>query len=434
MKKYMFCLFLIMHLWRVFPEKINLYASCGGSLKLADETFQQDSPVLGIKTSFGNLGGNFYCKDESYSYGAYFQFPKIIPAVIKAGRLSVSGSLSKLNNPELSSAVSPFSASVSQIKGLEAFLTGTSGISKSDSLFASIKFNAGKGKTEAGAAAFYSEEGNGALSFFSEFILPRKQKLDFQLTAGSFIYGASNSSSWFLDGPSFHGGRHFCASFQTGYSSSFYDAVLSDFVSFTPFGNPLTCIRFENRLKNRNSALALSFFLNPESGYITSSEKKTDCEIQLKLNGYVRKRVGKSYPVFLKTGFSLFAERNFQADEYSFKAAAGIQSLSHKNSVAVSADYDFSKIQIHLKNIFFFSWGEPSLGVVLGYTPGKEKVSEKLDVSLPLGNNPGLSLTAGGTFSQEKGKGENVSFRFGTVIKFSIKDVACTGKVSFHID
>ncbi len=434
MKKYMFCLFLVMLSWRVFPEKINLYASYGGTLKQEGESFQPDSPVWGIKTSFLNLGGNFYCKDESYSYGAYLQFPKIIPAVIKAGRLSVSGSLSKLNNPELSSTVSPFSASVSQVKGLEAFLTGTSGISKCDSLFASIKTKPGKRKVETGTSAFYSEEGNAAFSLFSGFSLPRKQKLDFQITAGSFVYGASKSSSWFMEGPPFHGGRHFCASFQTGYSSPFYDAVFTDFVSQNPFGKPLTCIRFENRLKNRNGALALSLFLNPESGYFTSSEKKTDSEIQLKLNGYVRKRVGKSYPVFLKPGVSLFYEKDFQTDEYRFKAAAGIQSLSHKNSALVSADYDLSKIQVHLKNTFFFSWGEPSMGIVLGYTPGKEKTSEKIDLSLPLGNNPGLSLTAGGTFSQEKGTGESVSFRFGTVIKFSIKNIACTGKVSFHID
>ena len=81
-------------------------------------------------------------KPGKSSYGVLLNTEKLInnfPLVIKYGNLSYSGSLSRLNSPELSKGSSPFSLPMLSTSGLSANLPGYTSYSNPESAFVQLK-------------------------------------------------------------------------------------------------------------------------------------------------------------------------------------------------------------------------------------------------------------------------------------------------------
>ena len=97
----------------------------------ADYSAAQQTGSIRLTTPFAELRSAN--RPEKFNLGLLFSsvsLYKKLPVEIKAGNLSASGSLSRLNSPELSNGTSPFSNGIISVSGLSASLPSYSTFSK----------------------------------------------------------------------------------------------------------------------------------------------------------------------------------------------------------------------------------------------------------------------------------------------------------------
>lgn len=370
------------------PFHIELY---GDSQQTGGARFQ--CPVTELRFSARNDRTNFgilFTTENLY---------KKVPVEIKYGNLSVAGTLSKLNSPELSNGTSPFSSSILSTGCLSASLPGYSSFSKEESTFIQFKLNriTKSQFTCILNMAFLPENSMPVFSslisnkFFSNQLI-----ISASCTAGKFSYEDNNSSSWFLSSPYFAADERFCSLFQlsagykkketgSGIQSAFMAAVYE-----SPFGPYTATYRADVKLSVKKSEFYTSAFLNSYEDLLTSSEKTLLPELQLKTGFNTKKPflTGRQKLYFVKFGTNAYTKINLTGNEHPLRVNTGLQFSSDLISLAFSVSADAKlisttpeelpqtlekdNISFQIKNSWYFKWFTPA--ITLGIEPGHYKL------------------------------------------------------------
>ena len=278
-------------------------------------------------------------------------FCKKLPLEARFGNLSCSGSLSKLNSPELSKGRSPFTTGLAAVSSLSANLPGYTSFSKAESTFLQLKGNnLLKKKLDFSVNTWISSENSSPLSsaMLSYRFPSKKLTLNTSFTSGQFDYSENSSSSWFLNSPYYQAGSHQCSLFQfsadyinknkkTELNSLFMTAVYE-----SPFG-PLSAVyRTDLRFSYKQIEFYSSAYLNPYQDILTSSQKKLKPAFQFKSGFISRKPLisKKDRLIFLKYGANAFTCLNLTDTQHLLRFNTGAQISTELTSISfyISAD------------------------------------------------------------------------------------------------
>lgn len=294
-----------------------------GYCKNALNLYLDSDKTLGIDFKFLLGECKFSFQEEKVNLGvSAFTDPiaKNLGVSLKYGHLRLGGSLSKLNNPLLSSSNSPFSAGISTPSCISASLPTYTSFSNPFSLFFQFgNFIKKDSLLSWKANCFYSPESYKSacsLLLFKSFF-NREMKLTGQFTLGYFPYDENSISSWFTDELYYHAGNHFCINYQQSFEyKKFYTSFLQGIYE-SPFGSWSSIFRSDNKISTDHFIFTLSGLYNPntrENTIITSSDKILDKGLQFRSSLQYKFRTGKIFPVFIKNAFGSYI--NIKLKEY----------------------------------------------------------------------------------------------------------------------
>ena len=440
-----------------------------------------EPPLFGLKADFGFAEGVFYTKEASLTYGLALYAKHFFPAInltVKVGKLSASGSLSKLNSPALAASASAFSSSVSTASGLSVNLPSSSAVSKPLSIFCEYEYSWKKiplQKIKVNAFVIpqanlnNNSEGifeNADISFWAKIKSSRQTSITAAYTAGIFQLDENIKSSWFFNNDSekyYHAQNCFCQNLQLTFNSPFYScsSIFSAYQS--PSGRLDFCGRLENQIKLNRTSINFAGFLN-RADLITGSQKYVRPQLQAKAgihHTFIKCMTlkGNTIPLFINTGFNSYIQNNLSDaenegklhDEINLKNTFGLRCTS--DSFTLSATASFSALwqqnisdrnafsitswSIQTKQIFLFKDFKPTLTQTLSFSPSPDKEkqtsSQKFALSWIFSKNPYLSGNLGITLSQKNRISEKTTFTFGLSAAYTWKQIKLTAKISGKI-
>ncbi|MCR4579776.1 MAG: hypothetical protein K5681_05460, partial [Treponema sp.] len=371
-KKYLaFCLLLFLPLAGLFPSVLELYT--GGDI---GQAFTGGGR---LKLSFGEV--RFSLCDQDYNFGitATSRFvTKTFPVYFKAGNLSLSGIISRMNSPQLSASAMPFSASVSNVSVMTASLPAFTSFSKANSLF--LQAGVYKKVFCSELSTWYSpEEEKLAFSSGGQLKLPGNNNLRFALAGGFFPHKEIGEAAWFLSKPYYPSGSHFCSALMLYASGLWGKTSFVAGLNENPFGKAAVWSRFDFRLNGEHFIWGSSAFYNNSPLNISSTEKLLDQIFQLKGNlQYKSILKTKSFPVFFKSGISSYWGLKLKENIHDCKLGLGLQFLfpltliqfSLVSDFDLSADFtqplsdlslSFKSSTLQIKNNWYFPLVNPGL-------------------------------------------------------------------------
>ena len=363
--------------------------------------FSPGDLTLGAKLSVPFVEGRFYTRgafwEDPVFTGDFFTnydwnfglsitdggFLKKVPFVIKIGYLGTGGAFTKLNNPLLTTSVTPFYASVGSATAISANLPSSSSFSNPVSFFVQGSFGGkkdyfrsgtvnvfarfpdfceGENRGESGATSVGVDEnglfwgsGTYAVSGLFKLVIPDVKKtktsaLNFGFVAGIFPFFKDDfysEKSWFNKIRQFEDKSCFCGQLNALFSNSIYTGNVflnvyqnpsmvcneSGWQIFGDIKNTRSlfqfCIKNENKFVLGNFTLGFSSFINPFEQILTPSGKILQRQLQTKLNlnysTFIRS-FGFLFPepiIRIKYGASFYS--CFLEDGFSCKAGLGIQ-------------------------------------------------------------------------------------------------------------
>lgn len=432
--------------------KIELYGDSQktGGLRLS-------VPLIDLRTAI---------QPDKYNFGIQIstaKFIKKLPVEVKFGNLSASGSLSRLNSPELSSSTSPFSNGIISTTGLTASLPGYTVFSKSASTFLQIKTNqltthpftmylnlwfSPENPDPVFSAMIYDKFFDNRLIISSSF------------TTGRFMYEANDSSSWFLDNPYYMADAHSCSLIQfsaeiknktrknsiyTGFMTAIYES---------PFGPLTAAYRLDLKLSIKHTDFYASAFLNQYEDILTSSAKLLSPSVQLKCGFLTKKPVpAKNQKLyFIKTGANIYSRINLTKPEHPLRLNAGFQLTSDITTLSLSVsgnakllaasaelppeDISFTSISMQFKNSWYLKTFTP--GITLSAEKRFDDSSDsdsgkmKYKAQLNLTNNSRHKISGNCAFSFSSKDKEITDKKFsaGLTCRMNIKAVTIIGKLT----
>ena len=365
----------------------------------ADYSAAQQTGSIRLTTPFAELRSAN--RPEKFNLGFLFSsvsLYKKLPVEIKAGNLSASGSLSRLNSPELSNGTSPFYNGIISVSGLSASLPSYSTFSKPAGVFFQIKMNQ----------------------------LVKHPCLLASWICGQFLYEDNYGTSFFLDSPGYTAGSHFCSlaqlsaeyktknkknTFYTGFTSALYES---------PFGPYSAAWRLDLKASINHTEIFASAFLNQYEALLTSSEKKLSPSSQFKA-GFLTKMpllTKRKNLIFLKLGINAYSKINLTQTEHPLRLNIGAQLTSDittisltisgtANLICPSVDQAPQSLQpavfsAQIKNTWYLKYITPALAI-----SAEKKFSTKADSTdtmkykflLNLSNNNKHKLSGSCAFS-----------------------------------
>ncbi len=371
------------------------------------------------------------------------------------GNLSLGASLSKLNNPLLTSSSSPFSTGFSSVDCFTAKLPSYTSFSNPTRLF--LQFGNLFKKSAFihwKCNCFYSPEDKKiALSLFlNKNFFKNQLKLSGQFSLGSFPHKENSISSWFTNEFYYHQGMHICSNYQLSLEYKNFKTCFLQGIYESPFGILSSIYRSDNQLKTDHFIFTLSALYNPnskENTIITSSDKILENCFQFRFGLQYKYKTGKRFPIFIKNGFASYCNLNISSEEgpHDLKFCAGSQfscpftstsllvningSLYHKNN---SPSYDFDSFTIKLQNSAYIWAFTPGFNVSLTLTPSQNfdslSLSSKFGLKLSFSKFPKLSSNASITLNHKDG--ELTSRKLSASIKstFTFKNISVILKFS----
>lgn len=335
------------------------------------------------------------------------KFAKMFPVTIKTGNLSAGGILSNMNNPLLTSSVSPFSDGISTVNGITSSLPSENNFTKPHSSFFEFEYlNKKTNLTNSKITLFFSpDEESLVFSNFNELkLFNNTLQIKNSNCAGFFHYDENSSTSWFPDNLYYHQGNHFCSFYQLSVSLFKFNSTFSLGIYETPFGKLSALYKSENKLNIQNCTLNLSALYNPntkENKIITSSDKAMKDCLQIRTGIQQKYKTGKAAPIFIKTGFQSFFDLRTSELEYPFKLGVGIQistslfSLSLTgtiNSVIENKNnckliYNFQNAGIQLKSNWYIKNFVPYISISDSINPDSNFTSITNTCKITLGMN-----------------------------------------------
>ena len=391
---------------------------------------------------------------------------KKLPVEFRYGNLSGSGSLSKLNSPELSNGSSPFSGSIMNPGVVTANLPGYTSFSKPESFFFQVKLKQPFNKPFSLSANIWVSPENSSPVFstmLSNSFFSNRLTLKASATTGLFRYEDNSSSSWFLEAPFYSAGKHFCslfqfsadyknktgkAAFHTGFMAAVYE---------TPFGPYTAVYRADLSTSIKQIELYTSAFLNSYEDTLTSSGKKLEPSCQLK-TGFVLKKpllTKKNELIFLKFGTNAYTKIILIKNEYQLRINSGIQLSSDITAFSLSASGNMTmlspspelppqeirkdSISIQVKNSWYLKTFIPSLTFAAekkfsAISDNSDEMKYKLLLNLTNNSREKISGNCTFSFSTKEQKIIDKKFSSSLNCRFNYKMITIIGKLSASLE
>ena len=456
--------------------------------------FSPGDLTLGAKLSVPFVEGRFYTRgafwEDPVFTGDFFTnyewnfglsitdggFLKKVPFVIKIGHLGAGGAFTKLNNPLLTSSVTPFYASVGSATAITVNLPSSSSFSNPVSFFVQGSFGGKKDYFRSGTVNVFARMpdfyGTYAVSGLFKLVIPGVKKtktsaLNFGFAAGIFPFlndDFYSEKSWFNKIRQFEDKSCFCGELNTHFSNSIYTGN----VFLNVYQNPTTsgeagglffgdiqnarspvqfCIKNENKFVLGNFTLGFSSFINPFEQILTPSGKILQRQLQTKLN--------LNYSTFIHSFGFLFTEpiirvkygasfySCFLEDGLSCKAGLGIQLMdsfflfSLLGNVAFEENI-FDSATATLKMNPSFGKIKPTFIQNLSWSKNSSALTtmQKSTISFNIGNKKPFSANCNfsATFTQKNGNYTKCSLDSWVGMNFVWKGVKCTGKITIKFE
>ena len=429
-------------------------AYCKASLKTyfdSDKTQALDFKFIAGQVKFAHQEGKVNTGIAAFSDA----FAKNISFQLLSGNLSLGGSLSKLNNPLLSTSSSPFSSGFSSVDSFTASLPSYTSFSNPTRLFLQCgnlfkksafihwKLN-----------CFYSpEDKKNALSFYlNKNFFKNQLKLTGQISLGIFPHKENSISSWFTNEFYYHQGMHLCSNYQVSFEYKNFKTSFLQGLYETPFGSITSLFRSDNRLITDRFIFTLSTLYNPnkkEKTIITSSDKILENCIQCRFGLQYKYRTGKAFPIFIKNAFATYCNLSLASKEgpHDLRFCTGSQftcpytsnsltlnvngTLYYKNN---TPSYSFDSLSIKLQNSAYIWAFNPGFNASVTLNPSQNfdslSVSTKLGLQLTYSKFPKISGTASITLNHIDGELTSKKLSASLKSTFTYKDFSVILKLS----
>lgn len=395
---------------------------------------------------------------EDWNFGVCLfsgSYLKHFPCQFKAGNLSAGGSISKLNNPLLSSTVSPFSTAGTSVSTITASLPGISTYSKPESCFTEFAYlNKKSVFSEFRMNCFYNSETERPVLSVKTSVTPwKKVFFSASATGGYFSYEENSPSTWFsVSNPYYHKGNHVCLNYQFSVKVPHFSSLFSTSTYETPSGKIKSLYKTENKINAGHFTFSLSALYNPEEKLLTSSETSLPACLQTKASIQSTFPVGKHFPLFLKSGIGTFYSFRLSEDSDSpLKFAAGSQLFSSAFSTALTStgsftvsdspqkkQFQFNSAAIQLKTSIYLKRITPSLLLSFSFDPtpdySSNTTTEKIGFNFAALRNPKLSGTNTFSVSHKDGQLKKQSFSSSFTAGWKIKAITVSGKLSLKFE
>lgn len=388
-----------------------------------------------------------------YVYGGSFSpsfWNKHLVLDVKGGNLSLSGILSLMNNPTLSSVVSPFSTADKTVRELKASLPDGSSFSSRQALYSSIKIDGGKAfPASLSSSVLYTDEETYVFSSALKVKVPGNLFLDFQASAGSSVLDDRKSDSWFSDKGFFREcDRKSVLSIQGAVRKESFSMLFSDIVYSDGFGQFMSVYRADSVWKYGS----VSAVWNPNHGLRTFSGKELDESLFIKVNLQDQKKLNGKIPFFFKYGLTVFSQSNLSEKEDVLKAALGFRlfcvlaslsgNLQGEFKIRPEEDKTFAviwkKATVSSSGTWYFSAVQPTLKGSFWLSPSEDYLSwksgETVSLVLNISSSPSASFSLSGTVNQNSWQYKNAELESGISLKYKSKFLDFSGKVSWSIE
>ena len=391
-----------------------------------------------------------------WNYGISLSTQKLFPKLqftAKAGNLSASGSLSKLNSPALSSSVSAFSPASLRTSALEVSLPQYESFSSVQgySFFADLKPDNMLKQITLGI--FYKDEKelkNDCVTASARLrLVPvKKIELTFCSTAGFYPYKKKNITTWFTQEQYYREGNHICYNNQLSFMCPNFSTLFIMSTYQSPFGNFVNTWRSENLLKINQFSFTLNGFYNPNEEVITSSDKKLKPLLQTSLGGQYSFLTQTKIPVKITTGINTLLELNLSEQNHILKSCFGIRYSSNNFNGLFEINSSFKLVEeqeginatftsgaIENSNTFYINDFTTSLSQKFTFTPDAKKTkwtfSQKLGLQMEYEMPRGIMSFSNNnqiTFTQKTDDSKNkIAFTSTLTAKFQFR--FCTLRV-----
>ncbi|MCR4743243.1 MAG: hypothetical protein K5866_10300 [Treponema sp.] len=253
---------------------------------------------------------------------------KDFSTTVKYGNLKASAIVSKLNNPLLSSSISPFASNSCHVSNISASLPTYSSFSNPLSFMLESGF---KNRNKIFDACLFNawmsqEKSLGSVSI--KIVPSKKINLEFAGIWGLLPYEEFTGTSWWSeDKIYYHKGNHFCSLMQTSLGFPHFNTLFSFYIYESPFGTYDLIYKSENSIKAKLFTFNFSALLNQNKFILTSSQNKYPALFQLKSGIQNNYKTNTKIPLFIKTGVNSYFKQylNNCEKENEVKNSAGLQ-------------------------------------------------------------------------------------------------------------
>lgn len=403
----------------------------------------------GGKVKIPYIEVRYYQNGEKYNYGFATDSENLMKnfsATVKAGTLSFSSSISRLNNPLLSASATPFSTTTADVLFINSALAGSSSFSNPLGFFWQSQYKNSRSFLQNALVNLFYQPENQKFAFSTGIKFNPAKKFEFStsFTAGYFPYNENSSSSWFFkDDFYYRGGQHFCMMLQNAISLHNLKLLLTFSEYESPFGHFAPIFRLDLRYKKRGYTFTGEAFYNPENNLLSSSEKKINELLQFKSAIQKQFTGGKTFPLFYKFGISFYDSYDISKSQNNSKISTGFQVSSILMSFTITAASEFSdtldSLALQIKNSWYLADITPGITINGTISPNQNfsviKSSEKISIYIGFLSNPHFSTTNSLSFNQNNGESSKNSFTSSINLRFSVrKKLNCTGKLSVAIE
>lgn len=388
------------------------------------------------------------------------------PCQLKFGNLNFSGSLSKINNPLISSFSSPFSLSPMTVCGVTSSLPSYSSFSKPLGIFMEAGFYDKKKIIQKVQLNYWSvmNKENEGVSLLVETGFPAAKneiRISSSITTGIFSYDEVASSKWFLTEPYHSAGKNIASSIQFAIQFNKFYVCFMDNIYQNPFNDFNSIYRIDSKYNGKNFTFCLNGFYSPAQKFETPSSKKITRQIQGATSVQYKTRFRN---MLIKTGLGgsstfYFQDQNkfpFSTDEKElcteWKVCQGINLSTNFTSINFSSALcgtsplpgmnenvksEITGISGQIKNTYYFSKITPAISFSANVNPSENfaKVSTTFKTAfyLSTSTNPQVSGNTSFSTTLKENKFTNKKFSGTVTATLKLPNFNLKGKLTFEI-
>lgn len=388
---------------------------------------------------------------EDYNFGFNLfsaNYKKNFPCQLMIGNLSASGSYSKLNNPQISSNVSPFSNGNTSLQSITACLPGLSTYTKPLGYFAEAAYHNKKSViSDVKINGYYNSELLYPAASTLIKISPSKNfALGTSFTASIFSYQNNDLYYWF--NPSnfyFSKGQKLCTNSQFYILVPHFSALANICIFETPFGTLQPVYKIDTNFNFKKISFYLSGFANQKK-VISANDTVIPPEMQIKTGIKTKKILGSSSPLLFKTGLGLNLCVKPENESFPFKISPGFQLTGKRFSFSIIPDLNY-----YIENSSSYTFDFSSAKVTADYSLNSDRISsqfifsasykpqksgnttsQKLNINLKALKNPKLTSSFNLEATEKDNTTEKIEAGTSIYAAWKLLNINCLGKLIFN--